>query len=159
MLGFDPLPNITMCDKLGDVRLHSIPPIFLPQIHIHLGSSGVDGICRVMGFVHDNVPEFPLPRHTNHVLNHKVSLSSTLKSGALFSPVCLRIFIKPWSEHWAFLISSSKVGWILNLRWDPWGMMCTFSCAISSYKWAFLGLSCLWGFRLKASATTLALPG
>ena len=68
MLGFDPLANITMGDKLGDVRLHSIPPIFLPQIHINLGSSGVDGVCRVMGFVHDNVPEFSFLRHTNPVL-------------------------------------------------------------------------------------------
>ena len=36
-------------------------------------------------------------------LYHKVPLSSTRKSGALFSLVCLWIFIKSLSESWAFL--------------------------------------------------------
>src|SRR6185312_6958619 len=42
-------------------------------------------------------------------LYHNVPLLSTRKSGALFSPVCLRISISPLSDLWAFLILSSRV--------------------------------------------------
>jgi hypothetical protein len=57
MFGLDSLAGITMGDEPCNVHFHSTPPILLSYIHIHLGGSWVDGICRVVGLIHNSLPE------------------------------------------------------------------------------------------------------
>jgi hypothetical protein len=52
--------HITLCHESGYITLHSSPPVFVSNIHIHLGGSGMDGIGRVMSFVYDGVLEMTL---------------------------------------------------------------------------------------------------
>jgi hypothetical protein len=62
MFDLDPLTGIT------------IPPIFLPYVHIHFGGSWVDGVGRIMGFVHDYLPEISFLGYTNPILMPQHSL-------------------------------------------------------------------------------------
>jgi hypothetical protein len=54
------LAHITLRHESGYITFHSSPPIFVSYIHVHLGGSRMDGISRVMGFVHDGVLEISL---------------------------------------------------------------------------------------------------
>jgi hypothetical protein len=93
--------------------------------------------------------------------NHKVPLSSLVKSLVLFSFISCRISLSFPSSSWAFLISDSNVGstsiaivasftiarlWYL-ISWHSSGRILLAKVVLQYFLW------------LKASATTLAFPG
>jgi hypothetical protein len=53
---------------MSGITFHSSPPVLILNIHVHFGGSRMDGIGRVMSFVHDGVLEMTLLRHTKSLL-------------------------------------------------------------------------------------------
>ena len=53
MFGFDYVAGVAAGDMVHNVLLHARPPKYLFQILVHLGTSGVNGIGGLMGFLED----------------------------------------------------------------------------------------------------------
>jgi hypothetical protein len=64
MFSLDSLTSVTKSNILGNVFLHSIPPISGLEIMIHLIPSGMNGISRVMRFTKYLILQLLDARHT-----------------------------------------------------------------------------------------------
>jgi hypothetical protein len=68
MFRLNSLAHITLCHESGYITFHFSPPVLVSNIHVHFGGSRMDGIGRVMSFVHDGVLEMSLLWHTKSLL-------------------------------------------------------------------------------------------
>ena len=62
MFCFDPLADIAILDEHCNLALHAVPPEILLQILVHLGSTGVDRIQSLVGFLHNQLLELRIRR-------------------------------------------------------------------------------------------------
>jgi hypothetical protein len=65
MFSLDSLTSVTKSYVLGNVSLHSIPPISGLEIVVHLISSWMNGISRLMRFTKYLILQLLEVRHTN----------------------------------------------------------------------------------------------
>jgi hypothetical protein len=65
MFGLDSLTSVTKSHILGNVSLHSIPPISGLEIVVHLIPSWMNGISRLMHFTKYLILQLLDVRHTN----------------------------------------------------------------------------------------------
>jgi hypothetical protein len=65
MFGLDSLTSVTKSYILGNVSLHSIPPISGLEIVVHLISSWMNGISKLMHFMKYLILQLLEVRHTN----------------------------------------------------------------------------------------------
>jgi hypothetical protein len=68
MLGFDSLTSVTNGNILGNVSLHTVPPISGLEIMVHLLPSGMNGISRLVRLTKYLVLQLLDDRHTNPLL-------------------------------------------------------------------------------------------
>jgi hypothetical protein len=68
MFSLDSLTSVTKSNILGNVSLHFIPLISGLEIMVHLVSSWMNGISRLMGFTKYLILQFLDVRHTNSSL-------------------------------------------------------------------------------------------
>jgi hypothetical protein len=65
MFSLDSLTSVAKCNILGNVSLHSIPPISGLEIMVHLIPSWMNGIGRLMCFMNYLILQLLDARHTN----------------------------------------------------------------------------------------------
>jgi hypothetical protein len=65
MLGFDSLTSVTKSNILGNISLHTIPPISDFEIMVHLIPSGMNGISRLVSLTKYLILQLLDVRHTN----------------------------------------------------------------------------------------------
>jgi hypothetical protein len=65
MFRLDSLTSVAKSNILGNVSLHSIPPISSLEIVVHLIPSGMNGISRLMRFTKYLILQLLGGRHTN----------------------------------------------------------------------------------------------
>jgi hypothetical protein len=65
MFSLDSLTSVTKSNILGNVSLHSIPPISGLEIVVHLIPSWMNGISRLMSFTKYLILQLLDARHTN----------------------------------------------------------------------------------------------
>jgi hypothetical protein len=72
MFSLDSLTSVAKSNKLGNISLHSIPPISDLEIMVHHIPSWMNGISRLMCFMKYLILQFLDVRHTNpsHVPQH-----------------------------------------------------------------------------------------
>jgi hypothetical protein len=68
MLDFDSLTTVTKGNILGNVSLHTVPPISGLEIMVHLIPSGLKGISRLVSLTKYLILQLLDVRHTNPTL-------------------------------------------------------------------------------------------
>jgi hypothetical protein len=65
MLGFDSLTSVVKGNILGNISLHTIPPISGLEIMVHLIPSGMNGISGLVSLMKYLILQLLDARHTN----------------------------------------------------------------------------------------------
>jgi hypothetical protein len=65
MLGFDSLTSVAKGNILGNVSLHTVPPISGLEIMVHLIPSRMNGISGLVSLMKYLILQLPDVRHTN----------------------------------------------------------------------------------------------
>jgi hypothetical protein len=81
MLGFDSLSGVTKSNLLGNVSLHSVPPIGCLEILVHLIPSWMNGISRIVSLFKYLILQFLDIRHTCNSFVSQYSFIIFLKCG------------------------------------------------------------------------------
>jgi hypothetical protein len=81
MLGLDSLTGVTEGNILGNISLHSVPPIGCLEIMEHLIPSWMNGISGHVGLSKYLILHFLDIRHTNHSFVPQHTLVIFCKSG------------------------------------------------------------------------------